>query len=177
MMQACLWRALTVLFLLPLAAACSTPTNKVETDYSSQYVFSGVENIAIEPFSRTDPATITVSDTQIERINEAIAGELRRKGFAVVGDNRQADLLLTWYLITEDRPSEGSDSCPGCDAYAGSGRYGKGTLIVDLTDIMRNQPVWRSVLKTRLGGAIDPAELERERMLAAEAVFADFPPQ
>jgi len=42
---------------------------------------------------------------------------------------------------------------------------------------MRNQAVWRSVLKTRLSAATDPAELERERMLAAEAVFADFPPQ
>ena len=176
MMQACLWRALTVLLLLPLAVACSTPANKVETDYSHQYDFSGVRNIAIERFSRTDPATITVSDTQIERINDAIAEELRRKGFAVVKDNRQADLLLTWYLITEDRISGGNTSCPGCDAYAGSGRYGKGTLIVDLTDIMRNQPVWRSVLKTRLGTATDPAELERERMLAAQAVFADFPP-
>jgi hypothetical protein len=176
-MQACLWRALTVLLVLPLAAACSAPTNKVETDYSRQYDFSGVRNIAIEPFSRTDPATITVSDIQIERINDAIAEELLRKGFVVVKDNREADLLLTWYLITEDRLSEASASCPGCDAYAGAGQYGKGTLIVDLTDIMRNQPVWRSVLKTRLGSTADPAELARERLLAAQALFADFPPQ
>jgi hypothetical protein len=181
MMKSCLLRALLALALLPLATACSTatnspPVNKVETNYSQQYDFSGARSIAIEPFSRTDPATITVSDAQIERINEAISDELRRKGYEVVKDNRQADLLLTWYLITDDRPGAGSANCPGCDAYAG-GRYGKGTLVVDMTDIMRNQAVWRSVLKTRLSAATDPAELERERMLAAEAVFADFPPQ
>lgn len=177
MMNPCLPRALLVLLLLPLAAACSTPTNKVETTFSHQYDFSAAHNIAIEPFSRTDPATITVSDGQIARINEAITDELRRKGYQVVKDNRQADLLLTWYLITDDGPGAGSASCRGCDTYAGSGRYGKGTLIVDMTDIMRNQAVWRSVLKTQLRVTTDPTELERERELAAQALFADFPPQ
>ena len=176
MMKPCLSRALVVLLLLPLVAACSTPANKVETTYSHQYDFSEAHNIAIEPFSRTDPATITVSDGQIARINEAITDELRRKGYQVVKDNRQADLLLTWYLITDDGPG-GSASCRDCDTYAGAGRYGKGTLIVDLTDIMRNQAVWRSVLKTQLRATTDPSELERERTLAAQAVFADFPPQ
>lgn len=172
MMKLCLLRLLAGLLLLPLVAACSTPQpGKGETTYDQQFDFSTVHKVTIEPFSRTDPATITISDARIKRINDAIAGELQRKGFAVLKDAVQADLLITWYLISKGQMAGGSNGCPGCDAYAG------GTLIVDMTDIMRNKPVWRSVYETSLDVETDPGKLERERSLAAQAVFANFPPQ
>ena len=62
-------------------------------------------------------------------------------------------------------------------AVVGGKRYSKGTLIVDVVDFMRNQPVWRSVLKTELTANPGSAEADKGREAAAAAMFANFPPQ
>jgi hypothetical protein len=59
----------------------------------------------------------------------------------------------------------------------GGARYAKGTLIVDMTDPMRNQPVWRSVLQTELTAQPGSASAQQARQAAAAAIFAHFPPQ
>jgi hypothetical protein len=172
------FHALAWLLLLPLAAACSSPqADRAAMNYDNQFNFSGVRTLYIEPQSRTNPATITISDAQIERINGAIGAELERKGFEVVKASRQADLFLSWYLVTED-PVSTDDDCSGCDMAAGGAtRYSRGTLIVDMVDPMRNQPVWRSVLHTGLTADPGSDKAEEARQAAAAAVFASFPPQ
>lgn len=175
MMKRYALRWLAGLLALPLLAACAgQAADEVETTYDHQFDFSVVRGVYLEPFSRTDPATIAVSDAQIKRINDAIAAELQRKGFAVVADAARADLLITWYLNTREGTPGGSTDCPGCGADAGGD--GRSMLVVDMTSIMSNQPVWRSVLKTTLHDESDAAKTERERRHAARAVFADFPP-
>jgi hypothetical protein len=168
------------LVLLPLVVACSTapadPTTKMT--YDRQFNFSAVRKIYIQPSSRTDAATIMVSDAQIGRIDSAIGGELTRKGFAIVTSSQQADLFLSWYLVTKDPVKAQESDCEDCDMSADSRmRFAKGTLIVDMIDPMRNQAVWRSVLKTSLTGDPGAASAERARQEAAAAVFARFPPQ
>ena len=172
--------ALSALLLLTVLAACSSTAapKKVESNYDKQFDFSSVHAIYIEPFSRMDAATITVSDGQIERINAALTAELQRKGFAVVGESARADLFITWYLITEDQVYAAPGACPGCDRPADSDslRYAKGTLIVDMVDPMRNQPVWRATLHTQLTGQPGTAQAEQARQKAAAELFAQFPP-
>jgi hypothetical protein len=146
--------------------------------YDQQFSFAGVNKIYIEPASRTDAATIQVSDAQVQRINSALSDELARKGFQVVSSSRQADLFLSWYLVTRDLVKADASDCQGCDmAVDGGARYAKGTLIVDMIDPMRNQPVWRSVLKTELTAEPGTAAAEQARLAAAAAIFARFPPQ
>jgi hypothetical protein len=168
------------LVLLPLFVACSTapaePTTTMTHD--RQFNFAGVHKIYIEPSSRTDAATIMVSDAQIKRIDSALAEELTRKGFSMVTSSQQADLFANWYLITKDPVKVKGSDCDGCDMTVDGGkRYSKGTLIVDMIDPMRNQPVWRSVLKTSLTGDPGAASAEQARREAAAAIFASFPPQ
>ncbi len=173
-------RVLAGLVITLLVAACSmapaAPTTT--TNYDRQYDFSRVHKIYIEPLSRTDAATIVVTDAQAKRIDGALANELARKGFETVNTSRQADLFLSWYLVTEDPVEASSADCNGCDTAADGGtRYAKGTLIVDMVDPMRNQAVWRSVLKTGLTGQPDSAKAEQARLDAAAAIFSGFPPQ
>lgn len=171
---------LLALLLLPLVAACSSapaaPTTTMT--YDRQFNFAGVHKIFIQPTSRTNAATIMVSDAQIRRIDSALGDELQRKGFEMVPSSRQADLFLSWYLVTEDPVKAEAADCDGCDmAVDGGYRYAKGTLIVDMVDPIRNQAVWRSVLKTGLTGDPDTARAEQDRQDAAAVVFARFPPQ
>lgn len=173
-------RALSALLLLSVLAACSStaPTKTVEMNYDKQFDFSSVHSLYIEPFSRTDAATITTSDGQIERINDALTAELERKGFVVVGDSARADLFIRWYLITEDQVYAAPGACPGCDRPADSDslRYARGTLIVDMIDPMRSQPVWRSTLHTELTAKPGTTQADQARQKAVAALFAQFPP-
>ena len=165
-------------YLLAACGSLATEPGKIETNYDRTFNFSEVKAIYIKPFSRTDAATITVSDGQIRRINAAITTELEGKGFTIVPDSGSADLLLSWYLVTEDRVRAAPDSCPGCDrpADSDSQRYAKGTLSVDLYDPIRGLPVWRSTLRTRLTAEPGSEQAERDRREAAAAMFANFPP-
>lgn len=175
-------RAFALLIMLPAFAACASAPDapKVTTTYDHNYNFSAEHKIYIEPSSRTDPATIMISDAQIERIDAALSAELTRKGFQMVSSSEQADLLITWNLIPKDlvKTDDNASDCDGCDmAVVGGKRYSKGTLIVDMVDFMRNQPVWRSVLKTELTAHPDSARADEMREAAAAAMFANFPPK
>ena len=179
-MRFCTTWTIALLILLPLVGGCSSapaaPTTSMT--YNQQFNFAGVNKIYIEPASRTDAATIQVSDAQIQRINSALTEELGRKGFQVVSSSAQADLLLSWYLVTRDLVEADASDCNGCDmAVDGGERYSRGTLSVEMTDPMRNQSVWRSVLKTELTGEPGTAAAEQARLEAAAAIFARFPPQ
>lgn len=172
-------RAVAGALLALLLGACgSTASAPVESDHDRQFNFAAVRAIYIEPFSRTDAATITVSDGQVRRIDAAITAELQRKGYEVVADGAKADLYLSWYLILKDEVHAAPGACPGCDrpASSDSERYAKGTLIVDMIDPVRGQPVWRSRLHTRLTAEPDSPGAEQARQEAAAAIFADFPP-
>jgi len=46
-----------------------------------------------------------------------------------------------------------------------------------MTDPLRNRPVWRSELQTKLTGDPNSPGAEQARQAAATAVFADFPPR
>lgn len=174
-------RRITGILIAYLLAACgsvATEPGRVETNYDKSFDFSEVKSIYIQPFNRTDAATITVSDGQIRRINAAITNELEGKGFSIVPASGSADLLLSWYLVTEDRVRAAPGSCPGCDrpADSDSQRYAKGTLSVDLYDPIRGLPVWRSTLRTQLTAEPGSERAERARREAAAAMFANFPP-
>lgn len=168
-------KVLASLLLLLLLGACGTtrPPQAI-LDHDPQFDFSAVQRIYFEPFSRTDPATITISDMQVDRINASLAEELRSKGFEMVTDRSRADLFLTWYLVTEDNIS--MSSSPRYTGTSGSGSYTQGTLIVDMTDPMRNKAVWRSVFQSRLKSHPDPKESAAIRRTAVEAIFSNFPP-
>jgi hypothetical protein len=180
-------RTLLLVFFAVLFAACSgTPTTPAaNTDFSQNFDFSRVKNIAIQPIDRAVLSTIMVSDIQITNINQAITDELAHRGFKVVQSNADADLLLTWHLVTKERTDVSSYdtstryncwNCRAGPAEVSATYVTQGTFIVDMVDPVRLQSVWRSVFESRLSGQPNAAEAEANRRGAASAVFARFPP-
>ncbi len=178
-------RPLAVIFLALLVSACET-TPTASTDYDRHYDFTGVRKIAIQPINRANPATVIISDMQVDRVNEAITHELERKGFEVVQDNKDADMFLTWHLVTQERTdvrsynTAGYYNCWNC-AGVGAGnvsvrQYTQGTFIVDMIDPVKLRSVWRSIIESRLRDQPDPERAEQNRRAAAQAIFAGFPP-
>lgn len=183
-MSANVLRALGITCLLSLVAACTTPITAT-MDYDDRFDFAAVQKIAIQDFDRSSPNTIRVSDMQVNRVNEALADELRAKGYQIVEDNMQADAYLTWHLVTQEKTDVRSYntmsyySCWRCGPTVSDvsvRQYTEGTFIVDMIDPARNQSVWRSIIQSQLKSNPDPEKSEARRREAATAIFAEFPP-
>jgi hypothetical protein len=167
-----------------LSACGSTPLESV-SDFNRDFNFSEVKNIAFQPINRADLNTIRISDMQVSRINEALADDLRRKGYTIVEDNKQADLLLVWHLVTQEKTdvrsynSASYYNCWRCGPSVSDisvRQYTEGTFIVDMIDPMRGQSVWRSTIQSKLSSKPDPEAASERRREAVMAIFSHFPP-
>jgi hypothetical protein len=163
-----------------LINGCATPI-EATTDFDRGYDFQKVKTLAFAPFDRTDPRSIRISDMQVDRINEELGAALRVRGYEVVDDTAQADLWVSWHLVTQERTDVRSYNsmsyyncwrCGPAVSDVSVRQYTQGTLIVDMIDPMRNQSVWRGLIEGRLPSQPDPKR--RQEVIAA--IFADFPP-
>ncbi len=168
-----------------LAGCASSPT--AVTDHDPSFNFGAVRNIHILPLDRQVSSVAAVSDIQAARMNEDISRVLTERGYSVVDSAQQADLLLSWHLVTQERTdvrtynsmSARYTSCWSCPSSHSTNvsvrQFTQGTLIVDMIDPQGSRSVWRSIVEERLRdlSAEQAAEMRRE---VALAVFADFPP-
>lgn len=177
-------RTLFGVLSLCLLTACAS-TLEANMDFDEQFDFSKVRKIALQPVDRTALSVINISDLQVARIDEALAEGLARKGYEIVDSNIEADMYLTWHLVTEERTdarvynSMSYYNCWRCGPSVSDvslRQYTQGTLIVDMIDPERNQSVWRAVIESRLQPQPDPDKAAQRRENAANAVFAGFPP-
>jgi len=176
-------RALVAISLMALIAACTTPIEAV-TDFNDQFDFSQARQIAVQPVNRANANAIKISDMQVGRINQALSGELTRRGFEMVeAGSAEADLFMVWHLVTEERTDVRSYNsmsyynCWRCGPNVSDvsvRQYTQGTFIVDMVDPATNRSVWRSIIQSRLEAQPSPSE-ERRRE-AATAILAEFPP-
>jgi len=193
-------RSAFILFAIGiLLAACASSPPKPVVDFKADHNFSSVKKIAFYDKSGqvigSNP--LQLSDMQRDRINEALSYALTNRGFQMVTDAAQADLLLSWSLITEQMTSVQTWNSPamGYGAYYGhynrySGyscwscfptqtdvtvqNYTRGTFIVDLIDPALRKSVWRSVIQSRLKGNQNADQDKYNE--TATVIFATFPP-
>ena len=168
-----------------LSVACATSTLEAVSDFDRSYDFTTVQRIAILPIDRTSAAERLISDMQVRRIDEALAAELQRRGFTVVEERADANVYLSWHLVTREvtdiRSYNASSAyqCWRCGPPVSDvsvRQFTEGTFIVDMIDPLRNRSVWRSTIQSRLRDKPDPAQAEQRRAAAAKAVLAPFPP-
>lgn len=192
-------RALGLLFIAIVVAACATSPPKPIVDYKADYDFRAVKKIAFydESGKVIGDNPLLLSDMQSDRIDEALSYALTNRGYTIVDDAEQADLLLSWHLVTQqmtdvqtwNTPSIGYGayygrynaysgyscwSCFGAQTEVSVQNYTQGTFIVDLIDPKLRKSVWRSMIQSRLKGQ---ANADQDKYNAtATVIFASFPP-
>ncbi len=194
-------RALLALVTALTLTACSSGPPKPQVDYKQDYSFGQVRKIAFFKYSGqvTGENPIRVSDIQRNRVDEALQQALEKRGYQFVDDPKQADLMLSWHLATQDKTDVRTYQSPAYGYGYGYGRYNRyaryncwscmptqtevsvqeyteGTFIVDMIDPNLNQSVWRGVTQSKLKPDPD-REGQQERLnAAADVIFESFPP-
>jgi hypothetical protein len=137
-----------------------------------------------------------MSDMQINRIDLALERALQLKGLEIVEDPNQADALISWHLVTEEKtkvrtydtgPSYGGGygrygsynrraayHCWNCGTDVRVTQYTQGTFIVDIIDPQQRESVWRSVTQSRLKGEMGQEQEPYDA--AANRIMGSFPP-
>jgi hypothetical protein len=181
-----------------LLAACSSSPPKPNVDFKPDYNFSQVKTIAFYHKSGqvSGDNPMQLSDIQRNRIDEALAFALKNKGYQVIEDASQADMLVSWHLATQHKTDVRTYETPAYGAY-GYGPYNRysmyscwscmptrtevsvhdyteGTFIVDMIDPGLRKSVWRSVVQSKLKGKVETDQGKYNA--AAERILADFPP-
>lgn len=192
-------RALILLLIASVLAACASSPPKPTVDYKADYDFRAVKKIAFfdESGQVVGDNPLLLSDMQRDRIDDALSYALTHRGYTIVDDPAQADLLLSWHLVTQQMTSVQTYNTPTAGYGAYYGRYNRyagyscwscfnaqtdvsvknytqGTFIVDMIDPKLRKSVWRSVIQSRLKGQ---ASADQDKYNAtATVIFASFPP-
>jgi len=199
-----LTRKLRTLLHLPILAllltACASGPLVPEVDFKPDYNFAAVHKIALYDHSGLVSGNnpIPLSDMERDRINQALEQSLRNKGYEILDqkDSSQAELLISWTLITNDKtdvrtyetPTMGAGygryggynrysmySCWGCSQTEVSVRnYTEGTFIVDLIDPKLKKSVWRGLIQSRLKGGLK--DDQDKYNATADNILSSFPP-
>ena len=196
-------RGFILLALTTLLMACASGPPKPTVDYKQDYNFIGVKKIGFfrESGQVTGDNPLQLSDIQRERIDTALTYALGNRGFQIVDNSADADMLLSWHLVTQHKTDVRTYETPayGAGYGGGYGRYGynrysayncwscaptrtevsvqnytQGTFIVDMIDPQMKKSVWRGVTQSRLKGK--HSEDQGKYNEAATAIFASFPP-
>ena len=194
-------RLMTGLCLALFLAACASSPPKPEVDYKADYNFSNIKKLAFYKGSGdvTGDNPLQLSDFQKERVDDALQFALENKGMQFVSDPAEADMLVSWHLVTENRTDVRTYETPayGGAYYGGYGRYNRysmyncwscmptqtevsvknytqGMFIVDMIDPQLRKSVWRSVIQSKLKGKHDADQGKYNE--AATVIFASFPP-
>lgn len=179
--------SMTILALMAafVLSGCTTPGLQATTDFDAEFDFSAVQKIAIQPVKRMNSAAVLISDMAVNRLNRVFTDELTGKGFEIVTDNANADMYLTWHLVTQEKTdvrsynSASYYNCWRCGPAVSDisvSQHTEGTLIVDMVDPARGQSVWRSMVQSRLKNKPDAEAQDALRHEAGRALFAEFPP-
>jgi len=188
-------RTFTLLCASALFAACASGPPQPTVDYKTDYNFKAVKKIAFlqDTGQVYGVNPLQLSDMQRDRIHEALSYALTNRGFQMVADAAQADLLLSWNLVTEQVTDVRSWGSLGMGYGGIDGIYGgyncwncglgqdisvrsytQGTFIVDMIDPTLDKSVWRGVTQSPLRG--NQREDQGKYNEAASAMFAAFPP-
>lgn len=200
-------RALAVALASVFLAACASGPRTPIVDFRQDYDFGSVKKIAFyrESGMVSGDNPMQMSDMQRERLDQALTAALQGRGYEIVGNASDADLLMSWHLVTQHQTDVHQSASFGF-GYGSGYRYGhigyryggyydpfacgiydsyhpsvfvqnytQGKFIVDLIDPVTDKSVWRGITSSRLRD--DPTIEQEKYSETANFLFSTFPPQ
>jgi hypothetical protein len=178
-----------IVLLCACLSACTTVKGIInpsaQVDYKKGYDFDHIEKVAIAPCGYSGFRPAVLSEEQEDRITLALSRALTKQGLDVVEMLSDADAVLDWHVVTEERSEVRSYNaqsyyqCWRCGP-ALSGKsvttYTQGTFIVDIIDPALSKSVWRGVINGRLTALADMALQQEQVDAAADEILSRFPP-
>jgi hypothetical protein len=183
-MKRCL-QVLSAVILIAILFASCTPSLKVTSDYDKHANLSQCKTFVVDTLN----ASQSLSQLNINRINNAVTSEMTKKGFS---QSSTPDLLVHVSAILKDKASLSSTT--NYYGYGGFYRpyawggglgatgyttynvenYKDGSLIIDIADAKTKNLLWEGIGNKEIDKpSKDP---EKEISSAVASIMANFPP-
>ena len=181
-----LTRVLSPLMITVLSACVSPSPQGPAINFSDSYDFSTVSRIAFAPHKTPVADTVELSGALSDRFRSGLEGALKDKGVLLTTDPAEAELVLHWQLLTQEKVDVrsydffGYRQCWRCGpskSDVSMQEYIQHTFIVDMIEPQRGQSVWRGVMQARIEPDREESEAGRLIDTACTEILADFPPK
>jgi hypothetical protein len=182
-----------VLFVLMSAfffIGCATQPY-VETDHQADFDFSMLKTYSVAETKQDTKQDILISPFTLSHIHSALEGELGKR-YQSVASGAKPDFIVSYHVVIEEKIDPRSyDDLYGFGYYGRGYRYprpffygtdtglrvyNQGSLIIDITDVKTDKPIWRGVSEKRLSRGMAPQQQRTVLSRAVTEVIAQFPP-
>ncbi len=176
-----------LLFILVILQACSGI--KVSQDYEQGYDFSSLKTYAWKPNDNKEYG-IGDNDLMDHRIRSAIENTLSARQFTQI-DTGKPDFYISYHLTIEQiiqssnvgggfsvgRSSGGRYGSIGVGTGTRVQTYDQGTLLIDVTDGLSSNLVWRGTSTQPVSQHSDPEKITQSVNETVEKTLLQFPPK
>lgn len=176
----------SLLMITGLAACISNAPRGPAVNFSDAYDFSVVSRVAIAPYKAPAAGTEALGEALSGRFRRGLEGALKDKGLLLTSDTAEAELVLHWQLLTQEKVDVrsydflGYRQCWRCGPSKSDvsvEEYTQRTFVVDMIEPGRGQSVWRGVMQARIEPDQEEAEAGRLIDTACTKMLANFPPK
>jgi uncharacterized protein DUF4136 len=189
----------TIVFVMIILAGCSSI--KVTSDYDSTVDFTQFKTF--EYYGWAKESNKILNQLEQERIENAFGKELRARGLSGVEKGDGGDLIITLYVVTEQKTSTTANTTTtgmgmGGYGYGGYHGYGPaygwggssmhsstttyserdytvGTIVIDVYDAKEKKLIWESIGSGTIKESKTSEEKERNTTIAVKKIMAAYP--
>lgn len=184
-------------FVVIFLTGCSSI--KVTSDYDTTVDFTQFKTF--EYYGWAEESNKILNQLEQERIETAFGKELKKRGLDGVEKGEGGDLIITLYVVTEQKTSTTANTTTtGMGGYGYGGYYGYGpsygwggssihnstttyserdytvgTLIIDVYDAKEKKLIWESIGSGTIQESKTPEEKERNTNIAVAKIMATYP--
>ena len=180
-------RILWVVFFIVNLQACSGVT--VSQDYEQGYNFSALKTFAWKPDGK-DGYGLKDNELLDKRIRTAIVDQLSAKSYTLV-ESVTPDFFISYNLTVEQKITSSGVSGGISLGRSSYGRYGgvgmstgsqvraydQGTLLIDITNPLEDQLIWRGVSTQTVDEHSSPSKSTVIVNETVEKILKQFPPK
>ncbi len=187
-------KLIVAIFMAFIVAGCASV--KVSSDYDTTVDFTQYKTF--EYFGWAEESNKILNQLEQERIEAAFGAELKKRGLQIVEKGTGGDLIVTLYVVTEQKTSTTANTTTmGGVGYGGFYGYGPaygwggnvahstttysqheytvGTLIIDVYDAKEKKLIWEGVGTGTVKEAKSPEKRQENIEYAVAKIMEAYP--